>query len=192
METREKLAAPFDKTFEKNGQTYITGEQVTTRLNEVLGWDGWSFQIKMHGYDQESDEIWVLGELTALGVTKEQFGSQKHNRTKGDRAIIDYGFDLKGAATDAMKKCASLIGVGLYLSEKSGGAPMPIRPPIQNTPAPEKKGFFAVMEELGFNRDTVTAESQRMFNNKEPRQLTKEEMKSLQLSLEEKAKKVAV
>jgi hypothetical protein len=31
---------------------------------------------------------------------------------------MDIGFDLKGAATDALKKCASLVGVGLYLWKK--------------------------------------------------------------------------
>src|SRR5262249_16039805 len=38
---------------------------------------------------------------------------------------IDVGFDLKGATTDALKKCASLVGVGLYLSRKDAPTPEP-------------------------------------------------------------------
>jgi hypothetical protein len=52
-------------------------------------------------------------------VTRQQFGSQKIKRSRSSGAPLDLGFDLKGAATDAMKKCASLLGVGLYLSRKS-------------------------------------------------------------------------
>jgi hypothetical protein len=48
----------------------------------------------------------------------DKFGSQKIKRSRSTGAPLDLGFDLKGAATDAMKKCASLLGVGLYLSRK--------------------------------------------------------------------------
>src|SRR6186713_2972671 len=117
-----QLAAPFDETFKlpKSGLTYITGEQVTRRLNEVLGWSAWSFKVVSHGYDEPSDSHWVLGrlEIPGDGIVREQFGSQKVNRTREGGHTIDFGFDLKGAATDAFKKCATGIGVGLYLSHK--------------------------------------------------------------------------
>lgn len=103
--------------------TYVTGEQVTTRLNEVLGVGGWSFKILEHGLNAEADEVWVLGEIvahfTGHEVTRQQFGSQKIKRRRDTGVPLDMGFDLKGATTDAMKKCASLLGVGLYLSERS-------------------------------------------------------------------------
>lgn len=129
LDVYKSLAAEFDKHFtDPRGLTYLTGNQVISRLNEVLGPAGWSFEIREHGFDADSDEIWVLGrlELYVEGKTvicREQFGSQKHNRRRNNGAILDYGFDLKGAGTDALKKCASLIGVGLYLSEKEGGIP---------------------------------------------------------------------
>ncbi len=121
-----KLAEPFEVTFRdtRGGVEleYITGEQCVSRLNEVLGVAGWSFTVKEHGLDQEADEVWVLGELTAnFGgtlVVRQQFGSQKVKRSKATGTPIDIGFDMKGAATDALKKCAMLLGVGLYLSKK--------------------------------------------------------------------------
>jgi hypothetical protein len=83
---------------------------------------GWNFTVKDHSIHAEADEVWVLGALAATiegrPVTREQFGSQKIRRSRASGAPIDIGFDLKGAATDAMKKCAMLPGVGLYLSKK--------------------------------------------------------------------------
>ena len=122
-----RLSAPFEQTYERAGYTYITGEQATTRLNEVLGVTGWSYSVKEHGYSQQADSYWVLGQLRAMidgvEVVREQFGSNQIKRfksqapgTKGN--IIDVGFDMKGASTDAFKKCAAQIGVGLYLSAK--------------------------------------------------------------------------
>lgn len=125
-DTYARLAAPFDSTFrDRRGGVdleYITGEQCVSRLNEVLGVAGWSFRILEHGLNAEADEVWALGEITAdidgRIVTRQQFGSQKIKRARATGLPLDIGFDLKGAATDAMKKCASLLGVGLYLSRK--------------------------------------------------------------------------
>jgi hypothetical protein len=121
-----KLAAPFESTFKdvRGGVEleYITGEQCISRLNETLGVAGWSFTIKEHGINAEADEAWVLGELSAnFGgaiVVRQQFGSQKIKRSRASGIPLDIGFDLKGAATDALKKCAMLLGVGLYLSKR--------------------------------------------------------------------------
>src|SRR5438552_8407149 len=125
-EIYSRLAAPFDLTFTdvRGGveMKYVSGEQVVTRLNEVLGVGGWSFRVLGHDIHPQADEVWALGELVAeIGertVTRQQFGSQKLRRSRSTGAPLDLGFDLKGASTDAMKKCASLLGVGLYLSRK--------------------------------------------------------------------------
>lgn len=129
--TYDQLAAPFDTTHrDRRGGVeleYITGEQCVTRLNQVLGPGGWTFQVKDHGLNAEADEFWVLGTLEATIdgalVRREQFGSNKIKRARQSGNPLDIGFDLKGAATDALKKTASLIGVGLYLSHKDGGVP---------------------------------------------------------------------
>lgn len=134
----ERLATPFDVTFRdlRGGVEleYVTGEQVTTRLNEELGFLNWSFRIKEHGIHAEADECWTLGELTVTvdgtTVVKQQFGSQKIKRSRASGTPMDIGFDLKGAATDSLKKCASLVGVGLYLWHKE--------PPAQPAASPEQ------------------------------------------------------
>src|SRR5215471_1396971 len=138
-----RLAAPFDKTYTdvRGGVelTYITGEQCASRLNEVLGVGGWSFRILHQDIHAEADEAWVLGELDALidgqRVIKQQFGSQKLKRSRSTGAPLDLGFDLKGAGTDCLKKCASLIGVGLWLYEK----PQQQRQQQSRTPQQERQ-----------------------------------------------------
>lgn len=146
--TYESLAAPFDVTFTdvRGGVeiTYISGEQVISRLNEVLGVAHWSFRVIKEEIHAEADEAWCLGEIAAVingeTVIKQQFGSQKIKRSRSTGVPLDLGFDLKGAGTDAMKKCASMLGVGLYLSHKrpqqrqaqrSAGPPRQIAPSAQ-------------------------------------------------------------
>lgn len=126
-DTYEHLAAPFDVVFidRRNGIEipYLSGEQVASRLNEVLGVHNWSYRILEHGHNEEADEVWALGELAATiaghMVVRQQFGSQKIKRSRRDKLILNLGDDKKAAGTDAMKKCASLLGIGLYLSRKT-------------------------------------------------------------------------
>jgi hypothetical protein len=57
----------------------------------------------------------VLGRLTAEGIVKNQFGSSQITRNKKTGDLVSLGDDLKAAATDALKKAATLLGVGLHL-----------------------------------------------------------------------------
>jgi hypothetical protein len=136
-----QLSAHFGEHFKdtRGGVTfdYLTGEQVVSRLNDVLTVAGWSFRVLRHDIHAEADEVWALGELVAdidgHVVTRQQFGSQKIKRSRSSGTPLDLGFDLKGATTDALKKCATLLGVGLYLSEKNGGIPQRTTPVARST-----------------------------------------------------------
>ncbi len=110
----------------KRGQEiyYLETASVIRRLNEA--WEGeWSFEVKDKGIDREAGYVWVLGRLTCGGVVKEQFGSKVISLTS-EGTIVDLGDDLKAAASDALKKCATLLGVGLYLyQEEEEALPRP-------------------------------------------------------------------
>ena len=116
---REILEKPFAPEQIKRRQgmngdvlDYIEGCAVIQRLNECFDAE-WIFEIQDHRvYD---DEVVVLGKLTAQGVAKSQFGKSRITRAKKDNSIISLGDDLKAAATDCLKKCATLFGVGLHL-----------------------------------------------------------------------------
>lgn len=90
---------------------YVTGTYVEKVLNYVFAWD-WDFEVKDKG--REGNLLWVQGRLTVrangVAIVKEQFGRAdiKRSKTGGD---LDYGNDLKAASTDALKKCASLLGI---------------------------------------------------------------------------------
>ncbi len=91
---------------------YVEGHTVIARLNEAL--DGaWSFEITHH--EIREDEVLVIGRLTAETITKMAFGTSQVTREKGGGQVVSLGDDLKAAATDAMKKCATFLGVGLHL-----------------------------------------------------------------------------
>jgi hypothetical protein len=115
-ETLEKPFAPgqIKRRQGTNGDVldYIEGCAVIQRLNECFDAE-WIFDIQEHRvYD---DEVVVLGKLTAQGVSKSQFGKSRITRSRKDNAILSLGDDLKAAATDCLKKCATLFGVGLHL-----------------------------------------------------------------------------
>lgn len=97
---------------------YVTGTYVKKVLNYVFGWL-WDFEIKEHGREKSEDGelIWVLGKLTIKDksgnplIVKEQFGRADVKYKKGTKTPVDIGNDLKAAATDALKKCASELGI---------------------------------------------------------------------------------
>ena len=111
---------------------YVEGHVVTSRLNDAFE-SNWSFEIVKYRIIKDPGEVLVLGKLTAEGVTKMAFGSKEIERSKDTKTIVSLGDDLKAASTDALKKAASLIGVGLYLyaDQRPNGKPEE-RPDISN------------------------------------------------------------
>lgn len=129
------LYKAFEKEFDsdsvrsrkvRGGKTirYVPAPPIIRRLNEIA--PDWQFEVDFVSsimvketrydrdnkpYDVEYNQIAVVGKLTIEGVTRQQFGS-------GDDDGATYGEGLKGAGTDALKKCASLFGIALYLYEE--------------------------------------------------------------------------
>lgn len=91
---------------------YVEASTVVQRLNEALEGD-WSFHIVETQFEQE--EVIVRGRLTINGTVREQFGGSRITRNKDTGEMISLADDLKAASSDALKKCATLTGVGLHL-----------------------------------------------------------------------------
>ena len=129
----QALAAPFprevEKTLVKSGTslTYIPVSEIITRLNEVLGIDSWSLNIIRCERDAiDPDYIvaharltWHLSHLSDKEpmVIRDGIGGQKIKRSKTGE-IIDLGDEMKGAVSDALKKAAQSMGIGLYLARR--------------------------------------------------------------------------
>jgi len=121
---RQLLEQPFtaDQIKQREGGSgraidYIEGHSVIQRLNDAFE-SAWSFEIISHEIQQE--EVVVIGKLTAGSLAKSQFGSSRITRNRDTKEIVSLADDLKAAATDALKKCATLFGVGLHMYAKKG------------------------------------------------------------------------
>ena len=127
---QERLSAKFDdsvhRSMLKGGTrlTYIPVAAVIQRLNEVLGVDAWSLKI-VSVYRDATDPDFIVAHVTLTAefevahkrqvVTRDAVGGQRIKRTR-DGGIIDLGDEMKGAVSDALKKAAQSLGVGLYLT----------------------------------------------------------------------------
>lgn len=89
----------------KNGLCvpYITSAQVSQRLNDVLGFDGWNNMLI------ETTGKFIICELTIIidgkNITRSDVGTPS-----------DYNGE-KGQASDALKRAASRFGIGAYLRD---------------------------------------------------------------------------
>ncbi len=97
----------------RNGQAiqYVEGHAIVQRLNEALAGD-WSFRVLEH--DVREGEVIVLGELRVGDTVKQAFGGSEVTRTREGK-VVSVADDLKAAATDALKKAATLLGVGMHV-----------------------------------------------------------------------------
>ena len=118
---RELLEQPFapDQIKQRKGNfgntlDYVEGHTVIQRLNDSFE-GNWSFEIVRHEILQDADEVLVVGKLVTENISKMQFGSSQITRAKGSGEVISIADDLKAAATDALKRTATQLGVGLHL-----------------------------------------------------------------------------
>lgn len=98
---------------------YVTGAYVKSQLNRMFGFD-WNFTVKQ--FDVKGNQCIVFGRLEGnirdkdgkliTTLVREQFGRADIKTLKSDRTKpLDFGNDLKAATTDALKKCASDLGI---------------------------------------------------------------------------------
>lgn len=100
---------------------YVDHAYVTRILNNAFGW-AWDFEIletELLSWDGKPFEVRCIGRLTvhANGVTivKTQCGSQAIEFMRDGSKPVTIGDAYKGAASDAIKKCSSLLGIALDL-----------------------------------------------------------------------------
>ena len=135
----------LNKAFNMQWSFEIISEEVVPSLPKPV-FDGWGNQRKPR-LDAQGNQVMeaqppvvkIYGRLTVPGVgVREQYGSQV---LVGGATEQESGF--KAAATDALKKCASLFGIGLELYGEDEGmnedehAHQPAPQPTQK-PAPKQ------------------------------------------------------
>lgn len=98
--------------------SYVAGSYVTQVLNSLFGFN-WSFEVVTTMHEAlataNTGTVVVQGRLKVkIGdewITKEQYGRKEVAYKKGTLDPLDFGNDMKAAATDAKKKCASELGL---------------------------------------------------------------------------------
>lgn len=130
--TIEILTRPFPAHLIKKASgrggsvTYVEIAAYVNRLNEAFNYD-WSFEITHQEVQWDAEEVLVRGRLTAGDVSKEQIGTDSIKFKKETEHIpknsVSIGNNLKSAATDALKKCATQLGIGLDLYGDYEGKP---------------------------------------------------------------------
>ena len=107
----------------KGGGTwkYVKAADVIVALNTTFG-GFWDFSIVTDEATAlemavKTKSVVVRGRLTitnpstGVSVTREQYGRKDVMFKKGTNEPVDFGNDMKAAASDALKKCASQFGL---------------------------------------------------------------------------------
>lgn len=198
MTAREILERPFPPELirhrpGRNGDdvTYIEAASVISRLAEAFAGD-WSFTIEKH--EIHEDEVIVLGRLTAGTVNKSAFGSSAITRTRDGGKAVSIGDDLKAAATDALKKAATLLGVGLTLHATTE-TNLSSRP--QSAPSPaggngflssaQLRAIHALRRRLGWSEERLAEHAARLSGTADLERMTKRAASQLIESLQAEA-----
>ena len=151
---------------------YVETPSVIRRLNRAFD-HNWSFDIEK--YEIVDGHIVVLGRLTAEGIVKSQFGSKKIARDKKGEPI-SIGDDMKAAASDSLKKTATLLGVALHLYQDDTEAGMGMSSNKGNGVI--TKAQLATIKSLrtkaGMSADEVLDLTERMFSTRDPMSLNTE------------------
>lgn len=116
--------------------SYVDGATVIQRLNDAFCTD-WNFTILE--WNVIENDVLVLGRLSACSIEKDAFGCSHITLGRDTNKPLDIGSDVKSAATDALKKAASLFGVALQLYSKSEEKPKTVTKAEVKTEKPEPK-----------------------------------------------------
>jgi len=116
--------------------TFVEGGYVVARLNQMFK-NCWDFEIIEERI--EPTEVVVRGKLVVKDFKSGYEVSKTHYGTKIRNAGVPLGDTLKAAATDCLKKCASLFGIALDVywqqldEDKLGGKGTVVKAAVKKT-----------------------------------------------------------
>ena len=192
---KDILTRPFPPELVKQRQgqggktlSYVETHAVIARLNE--GCDAWSFEVVEHQVLDE--EVIVVGKLNADGVVKSAFGGSAITRDREGRPV-SIADALKGAASDALKKAASLLGVGLELYGGGAVETSPARTtatttitrepppasPVDRLTGKQFSAITSIARRHNIERDHLTGMLEERFKKSELGHLSRREASSL-------------
>lgn len=172
---------PKDKIKERPGPggmsvSYVEVGYVVSQLDKAFN-RLWEFEIVEQQIGKT--QVWVRGRLIAhlapgFAIKKDAYGSAIIKMFKGG-GVVNIGHDLKAAASDSLKKAASLLGVAsdvYYPHEDSLGDDSSV---IEEALASEaqRKMIFALATQKGFDAEDYKQGIREEFKLTSFTQLTK-------------------
>lgn len=174
---RELLEKPFEKEQIKQRKgnfgemiDYVEAHAVIKRLNDAFEGQ-WSFEVLTQ--ENNGSQVMVLGKLTAEGISKSQFGCSSITTNSKSGEVVSLGDDWKAAASDALKKSASLFGIGLHLYGADKSQPSEHKGKGMSEKSQPKGGTTITKEQLaqikklrtdlGWTPEKVQEQSKTMF-----------------------------
>lgn len=145
---------------------YVSGSYVISKLNEAFGYQ-WSFEVlekniiksepklnkKTNTAEEQPPYMEVLGRLTVPGVgIKEQYGTKVILGGASEQEGV-----AKAATTDALKKCATMLGIGLELYEDE-----PVETPQYNNKA-NYNNYNKGYDNKTYNKPEVKTETSTVY-----------------------------
>jgi|WetSurMetagenome_2_1015567.scaffolds.fasta_scaffold01987_6 hypothetical protein len=127
---------------------YVETGYMIDRLNKIFNYM-WSFEVVEKTQNQSLTQVQVRGRLTGYivipttppivqAIVKEQYGGSDIKRFGQGHPLagspMDIADDYKSATSDALKKCASMLGIAADLYWKSYEIPK-----VEKSPFPEVK-----------------------------------------------------
>lgn len=151
----------------KGGGTwdYVTGGYIKKVLNLMFGWD-WDFEVVTFDINLAAKQAIVHGKLTCRTngrtIIKHQFGRADVKFKKQSTETLDLGNDLKAATTDALKKCASELGIAADIYNKAEFKEMAVSPQLDWT----SLGLLYIRVKSNLS-DADVISSERILNEQE-------------------------
>jgi hypothetical protein len=144
--------------------TYVPVAEVITRLNDVLGTAGWSYTVEERWTDTHESkygtERWAMAHVRLVATVDGQQcardGIGGYNTSKPG---MDYADGWKSATSEALKKAAQALGVGLHLSRSEEAIAMAADLTVERADVADLQAFIAEMKEA--NQITASAVKQR-------------------------------
>lgn len=148
---------------------YIPGWWFIEQLNALFNYN-WDLKILDKGFlGSPPTYVWVEVELIVrsglIVVSKTAFGGSDVKKLQSTGAIMDLGDDLKSAATDGMKKAATLLGIAADIYGKKE---------VQSTAAPNKSQLdtlYKVGEKANMDQAKVDAFIEKKYPGKKSKDL---------------------
>ena len=172
MTIKEQLEAPIPRECisERSGLSYVSGRYVKQKLNEIFGWDGWSYSIRMFfPATPEIPRAFCHLELRVYSddprsISRDGvaygYGSMLDRNKKpieGMRLNEVLDFANAEAVTDALKRAAVSLGqhMGLELYPMTKGAAVP----EPGEPEPEPISSEDILKTKAFANDLAEAKT---------------------------------